>query len=90
MSEFGHKTYVKYEATGDDDMFRVEITHIFGRFDLNVPPNSAAGQLLRMLVHNTGSFGTTTAFIGALSQSNTFYATLNSFHHFVTAWNDAD
>ncbi len=90
LSQYGHKTFLKYEATGDDDMFRVEITHFFGKFDVNVPPNLAAAQLMRMLVHNTESFGTSTAYIGASSQGNTFYATLNSFHHFVTAWSDAD
>ncbi len=71
-------------------MFRIEIMHLFGRFDVNIPPAAAAGQLLRMLAHNTGSFGTTTAFIGALSQGETVYATLNSFHHFMTSWADME
>ena len=51
---------------------------------------AAAGQLLRMLVHNIGSFETTTAFLGAISQEKTFYATLNSFHHFLSSWEDVD
>jgi hypothetical protein len=90
LSKFNHRTFLKYEATGDEEMFRIEIKHIFGRFDVNIPPRAAASQLLCMLANNTGSFGTTTAFIGAESQEGTIYATLNSFHHFLTSWSDTD
>ncbi|MGA3026506.1 MAG: hypothetical protein ABSF98_17220 [Bryobacteraceae bacterium] len=85
LSEFGHKTFLKYEATRDNEMFRIEIRHVFGRFAFDVPPTAAADQLLKMLTRNTGSFGETTAFIGAYPQGDTVYATLNSVHHFVTA-----
>jgi hypothetical protein len=90
LSEFGHRTHLKYEATGDNELFRVEIAHIFGLVDVRIPPTDAAGQLLRMLAHNTGSFGSTTAFIGVKPVDDKFYATLNSFHHFMTKWDDAD
>lgn len=90
LSEFGHRTHLKYEATGDNKLFRVEIAHIFGLFDVRIPPTDAAGQLLRMLAHNKGSFGSTTAFIGVKPVDDKFYATLNSFHHFMTKWDDAD
>jgi hypothetical protein len=87
-SKFGHQTWLRYEATGDDQMFRIEIKHVFGQVDLRTDPETAAGQLLRMLAHNTGSFLNTTCFVGVESVGNEFYATLNSFHHFVTAWSD--
>lgn len=92
LSESDNKTLLKYEATGDNEMFRIEIMHIFGSVDVRIAPENAAGQLLRMLAHNTGSFSNTTAFIGITpgDTSGVFLATLNSFHHFVTSWNDAD
>lgn len=90
LSEFGHSTVLKYEATGDNEMFRVEIVHTFGYVDVRIPPETAAGQLLRMLAHNTGSFSTTTAFMGVASRNNRFEATLNSFHHFLSKWDDAE
>lgn len=90
LSEFGHQTQLKYEATGDSELFRVEIAHIFGVFDVRIPPEQAAGQLVRMLAHNTGSFSNTTAFIGVKPVEDNFYATLNSFHHFMTKWEDAE
>ena len=90
LTEFDHRTLLKYEATGDNELFRVEIAHIFGVFDVRIPPSDAAGQLLRMLAHNTGSFGSTTAFIGVKPIDDKFYATLNSFHHFMMKWDDAD
>ena len=90
LSEYGHRTWLKYEPTGDMEMFRVEITHFFGQLDVQINPQIAAGQLLRMLAKNTGSFETTTAFIGVQSIEDTFYATLNSFHHFVSSWRDED
>lgn len=90
LSEYNHQTLLKYEATNDNEMFRIEIMHVFGYLDVHLPPQAAAGQLLRMLAHNTGSFGSTTAYIGVTSDEDTFYATLNSFHHFVTSWSDAD
>src|ERR1043165_9359407 len=63
LSQFGHSTLLKYEATGDNQMFRVAIIHTFGYVDVRISPETAAGQLLRMLAHNTGSFSTTTAFM---------------------------
>lgn len=90
LSEFGHRTNLKYEATGDNELFRVEIAHTFGLLDVRIPPEQAAGQLLRMLAHNTGSFTNTTAFIGVKPVGDKFYATLNSFHHFLSKWDDAD
>jgi hypothetical protein len=92
MSEYNHLTFLQYSATGDNEMFRIEIKHVFGFVDVDIPPQNAAGQLLRMLAHNTGSFSDTTAFIGVESDDDTgtFYATLNSFHHFVSSWSDAD
>ena len=90
LTEFGHKTLLKSEFTGDHKLFRVEITHIFGLFDVRIPPTDAAGQLLRMLAHNTGSFSSTTAFLGVKPVEERFYATLNSFHHFMAKWDDSD
>lgn len=90
LSEFGHQTWLRYEPTGDMEMFRVEITHTFGYLDVRLEPQRAAGQLLRMLAKNTGSFENTTAFIGVQSVNDKFYVTLNSFHHFVTAWSDKE
>lgn len=92
LSESKHQTFLKYEATGDNSMFRIEIMHVFGYLDVHIPPQNAAGQLLRMLAHNTGSFSNTTAFVGVKSDQDTgkFFATLNSFHHFITNWSDAE
>lgn len=88
LSEFGHQTLLRFEPTGDAAMFRVEITHLFGYLDIRISPDQAAGQLLRMLLSNTGSFQTTTAFMGVQQGEGDgkFYATLNSFHHFVASW----
>lgn len=92
LSDSNHRTYLKYEVTGDNSMFRIEIKHVFGYLDVNISPNDAAGQLLSMLAKNTGSFNNTTAFIGVEQKERTgpIFATLNSFHHFLTSWSDAD
>ena len=91
LSQFKQQTYLKYEFTSDNEMFRIEIMHIFGYLDVRIPPQTAAAQLLRMLEHNTGSFGSTTAYIGVTKPDDaTFHITFNSFHHFVTEWSDAD
>lgn len=92
LSEFGHQTWLRFEPTGDMELFRVELTHVFGYLDIQLAPNIAANQLLRMLAKNTGSFETTTAFVGVQQgrDNNKLYVTLNSFHHFVSAWSDED
>jgi hypothetical protein len=92
LSEFGHQTRLRFEPTGDNAMFRVEITHVCGYLDIRIGPDQAAGQLLRMLMGNTGSFQNTTAFVGVqrYDGDDTFYVTLNSFHHFVTSWSDEE
>lgn len=89
LSQFGHQTRLRYEATGDNEMFRIELTHTFGYLDVRIDPQHAAAQLLLMLEKNTGSFESTTAFIG-VERKDKLYVTLNSFHHFVTAWNDKE
>jgi hypothetical protein len=92
LSEFGHRTRLRFEPTGDNVMFRVEITHVCGYLDVRMNPGQAAGQLLRMLLGNTGSFQNTSAFVGVerYNGDDTFYVTLNSFHHFVTSWGDEE
>lgn len=90
LSEYNHQTLLKYEATSNGELFRVEITHVFAYLDVEIAPDAAAGQLLRMLSHNSGSFNGTTAFIGVASHEGSFLATLNSVHHFLTSWSDAD
>ena len=87
-SQYGQQTWLKYEATGDEEMFRIEIKHVFGYLDVRTDPETAASQLLRMLAHNTGSFLNTTAFIGVEPAIDKFHATLNSFHHFLMSWSD--
>lgn len=91
LSESNNKTTLRYEAIGDNTMFRIEIRHTFGYLDVRMSPQEAAGQLLRMLALNTGSFYNTTAFFGVQQEkTGRILATLNSFHHFLTNWSDAD
>lgn len=93
LSKYNHQTFLKYDFTNNSEMFRIEIMHILGYLDVSIPHQAAAGQLLRLLSHNTGSFNGTTAFIGVESgesDEDPFFATLNSFHHFLTSWSDID
>lgn len=92
LSEFGHETWLKYDLTGDGALFRVKISHLFGELDKNVPPEVAAGQMLRILWQNTESFSDSCAFAGVerYDGDEKIYATLNSYHHFLTAWRDEE
>lgn len=92
LSEFGHETWLRYEPTGDEAMFRVKISHLFGEVDMSLAPQIAAQQLMRILWENTRSFSDTTAFVGVekFPGDNKVYFTLNSFHHFLTAWRDEE
>lgn len=38
-----HKTLLRYEATGNDAVLRVELTHFLGHLDLNKTDNDRAG-----------------------------------------------
>lgn len=75
LSDLGHRTRLRFEPTGDNAMFRVEVTHVCGYLDVRIGPDQAAGQLLSMLMRNTGSFQTSTAFMGVqrYDGDDTFY-----------------
>lgn len=88
--ECNHQTLLKFEPTGDMENFRVELTHIWGYLDLNLDGNAVANQLLHLLVDNTGSYRGSSAFLGLKHNDETFYLTLNGYHHFVMNWNDED
>ncbi|HEV2707773.1 MAG TPA: hypothetical protein VGV59_17775 [Pyrinomonadaceae bacterium] len=90
LSDISHRTWLKYEFTGDMEMFRVEIRHRFGEINKNVDTLTAARQLFTMLHKNIGSYGTSTAYIGIELEGDKSYAALNSFHHFLTKWSDED
>ncbi len=89
-SEYGHRTLLRYEPTGDMKFIRIEIKHRFGFLDLDGEFDVVAKQFLRLLGSNIGGFNGTTAFLGVELEGDTFYATLGSFHHFVAAWSDKD
>lgn len=89
-SKYGHQTLLRYEATGDLEFVRIEIKHRFGYLDIDGEPNAVANQLLGLLRRNIGAFNGTTAFLGVEFEDGKFYATLGSFHHFVTKWSDKD
>ncbi|MFN2456117.1 MAG: hypothetical protein ABR577_18085 [Pyrinomonadaceae bacterium] len=85
-----HRTWLKFDATGDMELFRVELTHIWGYLDLNVDANVAANQLMHALVDNTGSYQGSSAYFGLKHNDGTFYLTLNAYHHFLMIWRDED
>lgn len=89
-SEFGHRTYLRYEFTGDAEFIRIEIKHRFGYVDPDDEPNVVANQLMGLLRRNIGAFNGTTAFLGVEFEDGKFFATLGSFHHFVATWSDKD
>lgn len=84
-----HKTFLKYETTGEDEVLRIELTHFFAHLDLSKSP-APTEFLLGMFQQNVPSFRSSGACLGIRDSSPFPLLCLNSTHQFVTSLSDAD
>lgn len=87
-AEHGHRTWLRYEPNNDGSAVRMELTHLFGRLDLDkgIDPT----QLLRLLSMNVPSFRNSSAYLGTQSVDGTFFVSLNATLIFLAKWSDED
>lgn len=80
------RTWLWYELS--DEFLRVEITFIFGEFDLahGYDPN----YLIFLLVANSPSFRNSCAYVGAKEIGDTLHITLQTSQVFLPQWSDED
>jgi len=85
-----HLSYNAGDPAFFDSALRIEVMLIFGFLDINVPTQTAANQLLRILAeHNESAM--TTSFVGILpDQSGNHLLTLNSVLQFLMGWDDSE
>ena len=88
FSSAGHKMSLWFEA--NDDFLRIEVTHIFGRFDLDRPPEAWAGNFVKMLMLNHPSVNTSCAYLAAKPENDALFATLQTSQVFLVKWTDED
>ena len=86
LSELGHRTWLWHELS--DEFLRIEITSIFGKFDLEdgFDPN----YLIFLLVSNNPSFRNSCAYVGAKEIGETLFITLQTSQVFLPKWSDED
>lgn len=86
LSEFGHKTWLWYELS--DEFLRIEITCIFGEFELadGFDPN----YFVFLLIANNPSFRNSCAYVGAKEIGDTLHISLQTSQVFLPKWDDAD
>ena len=80
-----HKAFVNFEVS--DDVIRVEMKYLFGVINQEI--DIGFKDIVRMLIENTGSFQKTSAYLSVVINDDTPYLFLNSYHHFLTKWEDA-
>lgn len=85
----GHKTFLRYETTGDDEVLRIEITHGFAHLDLSRTDNPTQF-LLELLQENVPSFRGSGACLGLKKESTRLIVCLTSTHQFVATMSDTD
>ena len=85
----GHKTFLRYETTGDDEVLRIEITHGFGHLDLSRTADPTEF-LLELLQENVPSFRSSGAYLGLKKESTRLIVCLTSTHQFVATMSDND
>ncbi len=84
-----HKTLLRYETTGDDEVLRIEIMHGFGHLDLSRTDNPTQF-LLELLQENVPSFRSSGAYIGLKKESTKLIVCLTSTHQFIATMSDTD
>lgn len=86
LSDHDHRTFLDFEVSSD--IIRVQLKHLFGNF--NVEKEIGTQELLQMLVENSGTFQTTSAYLCVRIVDNTPYVALEAYHHFHMKWEDKD
>lgn len=77
-----------YPPSPEDDVFTVEIMHIFGGLQtMGMDLDSFSRQIFTFLNKNIGSFAGTGAYLG-IEPPGSMNASLNSMLHFFVGWSD--
>lgn len=85
----GHKTFLKYETSGDGAVIRIGLTHVFGHLDLS-RTDDPTQFLLAMLQENLPSFRNSSAYLGLRAGSPYPFVCLNATHHFLDTLSDEE
>ena len=86
LTELGHKMWLWYELS--DEFLRIEITCIFGEFQL--ADGFDQNYHLFLLVANNPSFRNSCAYVGAKEIDDTLYISLQTSQVFLPKWDDKD
>jgi hypothetical protein len=84
-----HKTFLRYETSGADEVLRTELTHFFGHLDLSKADNPTQF-LYEMLVQNVPSFRNSGYCLGIRENSPFPLVCLTATHQFILTLSDAD
>lgn len=84
-----HKTFLRYETSGADEVLRTELTHFFGHLDLSKTDNPTQF-LYEMLVQNVPSFRNSGYCLGIRENSPFPLVCLTATHQFILTLSDAD
>lgn len=80
----GHRAFVKYELTPDQEIVRFEINYLFG--NLNQQRELTIEDLLGILRQNSGTFMTTSCFLSTKQIEGIDYTFLQSCLPFLLKW----
>lgn len=78
-----HRTWLKYETTGNGEVLRIELRHFFGHLDLS-KASDPARFLLEMFQQNVPSFRSSGACLGLQPGDPFPLVCLNETHQFIT------
>jgi hypothetical protein len=84
-----HKTFLRFETSGADEVLRTELTHFFGHLDLSKADNPSQF-LYEMLVQNVPSFRNSGYCLGIREHSPFPLVCLTATHQFILTLSDAD
>ena len=81
-----HRTFFNFEICGDTIRFEVKL--IFGVLDPEGDYNLR--DVLAMLKHNNGTFGSTSSYLALIESDGVYLATLQSCRTFLNKWDTND
>jgi hypothetical protein len=84
-----HKTFLRYETSGADEVLRVELTHFFGHLNLG-KADDLTSFLSEMLEQNMPAFRGSGAYLGIQANSPFPLVGLCTTHTFILTLSDAD
>jgi len=85
-----HRTFVRFDVFSDGQKLSLNIEHVWGWLDTDLPAGDVGAQMIQAFKENTRTWHASGYFLGMREYDGTNLLTLNCSNCFLTRWSDED